>query len=244
MRYTHVLVITQINPPMDMPDMTWPIPLLGDIAMGIYWNDPFCFFLVSQTHTRITLVVNPPRPISAAISYLLFIYLCIRTFQLHNNTLFYIIKSSVFPSFDYITLNISSMYTSAHMMQILVTCWKSPSSSRLISPCTIRKGRLWWSVHVCICSYRSISRRTQWHTHKALYISICTHMCVQANTHWRLGILVKTPGASDTMFLSPRSRVPPVAEHDPTEDSWRALSSEKEQPPKVATHLAVSSYHS
>jgi len=44
-------------------------------------------------------------------------------------------------------------------------------------------------------------------------------MCVQANTHWRLGILVKTPGASDTMFLLLRSRVPPVAEHDPTEDS-------------------------
>jgi len=81
MRYAHVLVITQIKAPVDMPDMTWPIPLLGDIAIGIYWNDAFLFFLLSQTHTRITLAVNPPHPIPPVIFYPS-ICSCIRTFEL------------------------------------------------------------------------------------------------------------------------------------------------------------------
>lgn len=71
MRYADELVIIQINPPVGMPDMTWQISLLEDIAIDIYGHDAFLLFLVSQTRTRITLAVNPPHPISPVISYLL-----------------------------------------------------------------------------------------------------------------------------------------------------------------------------
>jgi len=70
-----------------------------------------------------------------------------------------------------------------------------------------------------IYPYVHIHRNT--HTHR-------TH------THWRLGILAKTPGASDAMLLFLRSSATAAVAQDPTEDSCKASSSEKVQPPNVA----------
>jgi len=51
--------------------------------------------------------------------------------------------------------------------------------------------------------------------------------------------LAKTPGASDAMFLLPRSRKPEVAEQDPAEDTCKASSSEKVHPPNVVIWVRV-----
>jgi len=59
----------------------------------------------------------------------------------------------------------------------------------------------------------------------------------------RPGILAKTPGASDAIFLFLRSRAsarkPVVKEQDPAEDSCKAPSSEKVHPPNVAIWVRV-----
>jgi len=142
MRYAHALVIIQINPPVDMLDMTWPIPLLGDIAIGIYWNDVILLFLVSQTHTRITLAVNPPHPIFPVIVYLL---LCTRVYVRSNYTATHFSKScNLLCMYDLnISLLITSMSGYANRMQMLVI-WLKWWGSHPISPYATHKRPLWW----------------------------------------------------------------------------------------------------
>ena len=88
-----------------------------------------------------------------------------------------------------------------------------------------------------------------WHTHIPRSKEMCRHTKAvhihilkprtDTHTNLRLGILAKTPGASDAMFFWVRSRVPTVSEQDPPENSCQASSSEKVQPPNVAMSVRV-----
>ena len=77
------------------------------------------------------------------------------------------------------------------------------------------------------------------HTHTQTYTQTQSHTLSLTHTHVRPGILAKTPGASDAMFLFMKSRVPAAAEQDPAEDSCKASSSEKVHPPNVAIWVRV-----
>jgi len=57
---------------------------------------------------------------------------------------------------------------------------------------------------------------------------------IHNTTHVILDMLANTPGASDLMPLKPRFREPVVVEHVPSDDSWKAASSDKRQSPNVA----------
>ena len=104
--------------------------------------------------------------------------------------------------------------------------------------CIVESRHRVWTCHVHNTSgtYRhaasGIFCQKPFYIHTYIYVGTQTHTCT--HTHWRLGILAKTPGASDAMLLFLRSSSTAAAAQDPTEDSCKASSSEKVQPPNGA----------
>ena len=84
-------------------------------------------------------------------------------------------------------------------------------------------------VYICVYTYTLFLWR-----HYVYYTDMCLFHNACSTTHVMFDMLVNMPGASDWMPFWFRYRAPEVVEHIPTDDTWKAASSDKMQLPNVA----------
>ena len=82
-------------------------------------------------------------------------------------------------------------------------------------------------MHVCVYTYTVYRSR-----HHVYYVDVYFSL-IHSTTHVILDMLANTPGASDLMPKPPSHSQPEVVEHVPSDDSWKAASSDKTQSPNV-----------